>query len=428
MSRKRPPADRTSERRKTKRGRVNPGKTEPPHATAEVPDDKTDAPAANEDKTADDDVDQDPDTSHASAPDPDLHKTKILETAASDLEDETDAPTASQDRIPEEPTNQEPDASNSCASEPDTDETAVSQASTSRVDNGIEASMSDQDKASEAPDDLLDLTWVDLARDLHSILKYSIYGEFFLFCHLRNGRSGWVAEEKVQIEAPFTLNTFWESREDVPGRPHAEVCEKVFKIMPQQPRWKKNCVIWRIGEPYFTGTPAMISYLTKLKDRWKAHFRLPEVITLSKAEALYPETSTGCWEMSASSDSDPVPQMIFSHRKTPKYKKAVFEFFILYDSCDGEWKSEVDIQKEYPAAVETYWQSHPGLREKESLERLKVPEQCFKIHSHRFKGGKTLLKVQLVGKSDCEEFKASRALKRWKEPTERYLEKHKLQI
>ncbi|KAF5689147.1 chromo domain-containing protein [Fusarium denticulatum] len=424
MNRKRPAADRiTSERGKTaKRGRVSPDKTGPAHATAEVPEDPTDAPAANEDNTVDEDVDQDPDTSQASTPAPDLHKNKTLETATSDLEDEADAPTASQDGIPEEMTNEEPDASDSGATEPDSDENTVFHKNASRVDDETESPMPSQDKASEVATSLLDLAGVDLAEDLRSITKYAIDGEFFLYCHLRNGRSGWVAEERVQTETPLTLNTFWESREDGVGRPHTKVDEKVFKVVPQRREQKEKCVVWLVGEPYFTATREIRIYFDVYMKRWKPHFRLPKIITVSEAERLYPKTSTTWCDETASN----VRQMIFSHRKNPFYEQPEFEFFIHYDSREGKWEREANIQKKYPAAVETYWQSHPGLREEQSLKDVKVPEQCLKIHGHSSRGGKTILQVQLVGKFDCEELEASRALKKWKKPVIKYLKRHSL--
>ncbi|KAH7208433.1 uncharacterized protein BKA55DRAFT_600053 [Fusarium redolens] len=231
MSRKNPRDDEKFKYNKRRRGGLSlpgqnsdpiadPDKAVPPHATAESPNDKTDAPVANEDTTAEEHVDQDPDTSHASGPALNLDKTMTSEATASDLENEIDAPTASQDIIPEELMIQEPDTSNSCASGPDLDEAVVSQATTSGADNGTDTPMSNQDKASKVPDGLLDLTGVDLARDLDYIAKHLLRGELYLFCYLRDGRFGWVPEERVQTEDEFTFNTFWESREDVAGRPH----------------------------------------------------------------------------------------------------------------------------------------------------------------------------------------------------------------
>ncbi|KAF4415474.1 Chromo domain [Fusarium acutatum] len=405
------PADRTLRGHLVKKARIDSANARPSRATTQSPDDKPGTSAVGKDTIAKDQIKQDPDTYLASVLDPDPHKPMNSET-----------------------TTNKPHSSQSIASEPDFDEIAVSQVRISRAGEGTEASMVNQDKASKVASGRLDLTGVDLATDLHSIIDYKVDGEFLLKCRLRIGTNGWVPEERLQIGANFTLNTFWESRENINGRPHDKVNEKVFQIIPQEFKENGNqiCIIRRIGEPYFFGTYDMMIYLTTLKEKWKAHVRLPKIIGLEQAKELYPDPSLWCEEMTGSLNSNPVPQMIFSHRKNLKDKECEFQFFILYDSRVGEWMSEVTIQELYPAAVETYWQSHPGLREEQSLERPRVPERCFKIVGHKLERGDTLLKVHLVGKSDHEGdikvIKALKSLELWEQPTQSYLEEHKLQI
>ncbi|EXK76824.1 hypothetical protein FOQG_18448 [Fusarium oxysporum f. sp. raphani 54005] len=336
---------------------------------------------------------------------------------------------------------QELDTSDTLAPDPNFDETVLPGTTTGSLDDEMGAPMANEDTTSGDLDPFLDLTGVELASDLQFISDFRLQGgepadRIDLLCHLRDGRCGWLPENLVQTQDNPVVHTFWESRESTPGRPHHAVDRKVLRVILQQRKKKRNtrkcCFVQMVGFPYFS--PRLQKFLVDLKEIHDAQFELDlplQYISLVEAKQRYPDVLTESRKMTAPGQSERVLVMIFSHRKNTS-GGTHYEFFCLWEKEPGSWVKEEDLQLIHNSAVLTYWRSSPGIREKQSTEKPRVRDKYLKILGHVLEQGKTLLEVQLVGRSECqddiEKVEAQKLCKVWTKPTKAYLEQNNLQI
>ncbi|KAM0362847.1 hypothetical protein ACHAPK_011449 [Fusarium culmorum] len=260
---------------------------------------------------------------------------------------------------------------------------------------------------------------------------------FELHGHFIDGQCYWVREADLhRAWGDALLITFWVSREDPGGRPDQPVPEELLRVYPtltKDKSTKRNTYlrVQMVGTPLFS--PRLEKYLHNEKEKFGGVFAHKASYMMRKElERRWP----GCLNDSARM-TDSIPReddlvMIFSHRKNETRKIPCFQFFCFYRQRKGNWVDEAKIQEQNSAAVVTYWNSTKGIREKESKGEPCVPDQYLKILGHRVSQGKTLLTVQLVGKSqsiaDVEELEAHELIKLWKRETTKYLRQVKLRV
>ena len=224
---------------------------------------------------------------------------------------------------------------------------------------------------------------------------------FELQCLMRDGQWYWIAESAVQHSVPSAVGTFWgcgpadwvapeggrETDREVWKRPLATDDDGVpdsFLIVGRKPcpNGHIGFLMQRVGYP---GTRSVWHDAKRARAWEQEHDR-------------YRSYQSGHTDLYKSRGGGPHLVALVGHRLNGQSgpRKGI-QFSCQWTNGTETWEDEDKIQKEFNAAVLTYWQSDLKAR-----RACKVPDKPLRILGHERHRSKLFLKVQMVARTCCD--------------------------